>query len=91
MDILHLIRLEVLVGLGAAVSVITELVKAIPKEFTSSHPKTVAWVVTAVGVGILGVIEGAEIATMLVVIPPIALVAHGIYDVIKSLYQKIRK
>lgn len=90
MALLDWFRLEVVLGLAGAVGVITQVIKLAPPKFTTDYPKTVAWVVSAIVVGGIGYYEGADIATVVTVATAVALTAHGLYDVVSDLWNKVR-
>lgn len=86
--ILSFFRLEVLIGLSGGVALITQIIKAMPVEFTTNNPKKIAWVVASVIVGIIGYIEKADIVTIISVVSAVALVSHGLYDVVQGIFKK---
>lgn len=87
----NFLRLDVFVGLSGAVVALTALLKAIPVQWTTDKPKVVAWIATTIIIWAIGTYEGADTATMLTIIPVIALGAHGLYDVLKTFWNWLKK
>lgn len=84
-------RLEVFMEFAGVIVVITQLIKLAPPAFTSSYPKIIAWIVTAIVVGGIGIYQGADTATILTIGTAIGFAANGLYDVVSSLIASLKK
>lgn len=84
------VRLEVFVGIAAAIGLITQLIKIIPPAWTTSYPKIISWVVTALLVGGIGYYQHADFNLVAALMPVFALTANGLYDVVTGLYKTIK-
>ena len=91
MFILEWFRLEVFMALAGVIVIITQLIKLAPPAFTSSYPKTIAWIVTAFVVGGVGIYQGADTSTILTIGTAIGFASNGLYDVISSLIKSLKK
>lgn len=88
---LNWFRLEIVVALGGAVGVITQVIKTLPPDWTSNYPKTIAFVVSAIVVGGIGFYEKADISTIVTVTLGVAVASYGLYDVVKSILLKLKE
>lgn len=84
-------RLEVFMAFAGAIVVITQLIKLAPPVFTSSYPKILAWIVTAIVIGTVGVLQGASVDTILTIGTAIGFAANGLYDVVTGLIKSLKK
>jgi len=91
MQIIEWIRLETFVSLAAVIVLITQIIKAIPVELTSSYPKTISWIVMAIVIGGIGYYEKADPSTVVTIGIAIGLAANGFYDVVSHLISAIGK
>lgn len=88
--LLSLVRLEVLVGMAGFVTIVTQLIREIPIEWTTERGKQIAFMLSAVLVGYVGYQEGADISVMLPIVPVVAWLSMGIYDTLKKAYIWVR-
>jgi hypothetical protein len=88
---LDILRLDVVVALAGGVGIITEVVKKIPLDWLNDKPKTIAWIISAVIVGGIGVYEKADVVTIVTVTTAVALVSHGLFDIVSGIWLKIKK
>ena len=84
--LLSFIRLEVLVGLSAVVTIITQLVREAPIEWTTDKGKQIAFIVSAIVVALIGYNEGTDLAIMAPIVPVMAWISMGLYDTCKKIY-----
>lgn len=91
MFILEWFRLEVFMAFAGVIVVITQLIKLAPPAFTSNYPKIIAWIVTAVVVGGVGIYQGASTETILTIGTAIGFAANGLYDVVAGLIRSLKK
>lgn len=91
MFVLEWFKLEVFMAFAGVIVVITQLIKLAPPAFTSSYPKIIAWIVTAIVVGVVGVLQKTPVETILTVGTAIGFAANGLYDVVSGLIKSIKK
>ena len=88
MDILEWLRLDIFMSLAGLIVLITQIIKAAPVELTSNYPKTIAWIVTAIVIGVIAFIDKADPATAVTIGTAVGFAANGLYDVIAGLLRK---
>ena len=91
MFMLEWFRLETFMALAGVIVLITQLIKLAPPAFTSSYPKIIAWIVTVIVVGGVGVYQGASTETILTIGTAIGFAANGLYDVIAGLIKSLKQ
>jgi hypothetical protein len=86
--IINLLSLETFLAISGVVVGITQIIKLAPPAFTSNYPKTIAWIVTVITVGLTGYFTGADWTTTGGVAVAVGLAANGMYDVLSGLWAK---
>jgi hypothetical protein len=89
--LLSFFNLTVIAGFSAWTVAITALIKAAPPEWTSTYPKTIAFVVTALTVGTVGFLTKADPLTTLAVTLGATAGSYGLYDVLADLWKKLKE
>ena len=88
--LLSFVRLEVLVGLSGVVTIVTQIVREAPIEWTTDKGKQIAFIVSAILVSLIGYYEGTDIAVLVPIVPVVAWLSMGLYDTLKNVYLWIR-